>query len=91
MKKFQTVVLGIMVFYLLLFSCATTGPGGKKSLILISTSDEVSIGQSMYKEVEFKNKVIDDPEVENSVNGVGQKLAGLSDRTDQGAGRDQID
>lgn len=82
MKRIQSVILVIMVIFLLLFNCATTGPGGKKSLILISTSDEVSIGQSMSKEVESQNKVITDPEVENYINSLGQKLAGLSDRTD---------
>jgi len=36
----------------------------------------------MSKEVETQNKVVDDPEVEGYVNRIGQKLAGLSDRTD---------
>jgi len=82
MKRIQSVVLITMAVFLLLFNCATTGPGGKKSLILISTTDEVSIGQSMSKEVETQNKVFADPVVENYINELGQKLAGLSDRTD---------
>ena len=82
LKRTSIFVLAFMIMASFLFNCATTGPGGKTSLILISTSDEVSIGQSMSKEVETQNKVVADPEVENYVNGVGQKLAGLSDRTD---------
>jgi beta-barrel assembly-enhancing protease len=82
MKKTKSAAVLMMVIFLLLFNCATTGPGGKTSLILISTSDEVSIGQSMSKEVESQNKVIADPVVENYINGLGQKLAGVSDRTD---------
>ncbi|MGB8657200.1 MAG: M48 family metallopeptidase [Candidatus Zixiibacteriota bacterium] len=66
----------------LLFGCATTGPGGKRSLILISTEQEVSIGQSMAKDVESQNKVADDSVLARYVNGVGQKIAQLSDRTD---------
>jgi predicted Zn-dependent protease len=82
MKKIHFVLLIVVGIALLLFNCATTGPGGKKSLILISTSDEVSIGQSMSKEVETQNKVVDDPVVANYIDGMGQKLASLSDRTD---------
>jgi len=82
LKRTSILVLAFMIMAMFLFDCATTGPGGKKSLILISTSDEVSIGQSMSKEVDSQNKVIADPIVENYINGLGQKLAGLSDRTD---------
>jgi len=73
MKRIHFVLLFIFSISLFLFHCATTGPGGKKSLILISTSDEVSIGQSMSKEVETQNKVVDDPEVEGYVNRIVQK------------------
>ncbi len=82
LKRTSIFVFALMIMAFSLFNCATTGPGGKKSLILVSTADEVSIGQNMSKEVESQNKVIENPVVENYVDGIGQKLAKLSDRSD---------
>lgn len=82
MKK---VLLTFWIFIslsLLLLNCATTGPGGKKSLILISTSQEVSIGESLVKDIKSQNKVTDDSILADYVNHVGQKIAKISDRTD---------
>ncbi len=81
-KKNRLLIIIFIIISLLLLNCATTGPGGKKSLILISTSDEVSIGQSLSKDVESQNKVTGDPVLADYINRVGQKLANLSDRTD---------
>jgi predicted Zn-dependent protease len=67
---------------LLLAGCATTGPGGKKSLILISTADEVEIGRQMAQEVESKEDVLDDAMVQSFVSQVGKKVAQVSDRKD---------
>ena len=82
MKMISFIFVIFVVFGLLLFSCATTGPGGKKSLILIGTNDEVSIGQSLIKEIESKNKVTQDTVLGNYIDKVGQKVASLSDRKD---------
>jgi len=82
MKKIQLTFWVFVAFFLLLLGCATTGPGGKKSLILISTSQEVSIGKSLVKDIESQNKVSDDSILTDYLNQVGQKIAGISDRTD---------
>ncbi|MCJ7578386.1 MAG: M48 family metalloprotease [candidate division Zixibacteria bacterium] len=82
MKRISVVFVISMAFGLLLFSCATTGPGGKKSLILIGTKDEVAIGQSLVKEIESQNKVTDDTILGNYVDQVGQKVVSVSDRRD---------
>jgi len=74
--------VGLMMVFLLFLSCATTGPGGKRSLILISTNEEISIGQKMAAQVESEEKVLPDPEVQDYVNGVGQRIAHVSDRKD---------
>jgi hypothetical protein len=60
MRKNSVVFVVFAIFGLLLFNCATTGPGGKKSLILIGTKDEVAIGQNFAKEAESQNKVTPD-------------------------------
>lgn len=74
--------IGLWIVFLLFLSCATTGPGGRKSLILISTNEEISIGQKMSTQVESEEKVMPDTEVQDYVNGVGQKIAHVSDRKD---------
>jgi predicted Zn-dependent protease len=71
--------IGVLV---LLAGCATTGPGGKRSVILISTADEVEIGKQMAREVESKEDLLDDAVVQSYVAKVGQKVARVSDRKD---------
>jgi predicted Zn-dependent protease len=70
----------IILITILVISCATTGPGGKKSLILIPTSVEVDIGKQVVQEVESTEKVLNIPEVQNYVNKVGQKIIKVCDR-----------
>ncbi len=72
----------LLIASLLLLNCATTGPGGRKSLILISNNEEISIGQKMAAQVESEEKVLADAQVQDYVNGVGRKIAQVSDRKD---------
>ncbi|MDH4222583.1 MAG: M48 family metallopeptidase [candidate division Zixibacteria bacterium] len=72
--------LTILFLFLLFLGCATTGPGGKKSLILISSNEEVSIGEQMAAQVEKEEKVLGDTLVQQYVNNIGHKIAGISDR-----------
>jgi len=74
--------VSLLIVFLLILSCATTGPGGRKSLILISTNEEISIGQKMAAQVDSTEKVLPDAEVQDYVNGVGQRIAHVSDRKD---------
>lgn len=70
------------IFLLLMLSCVPTGPGGKKSFILIPTSTEVEIGKQVAKDVESEEKVLNNPTVQNYINKVGQKIAKVCDRKD---------
>lgn len=77
----------IRFFFLLpllgvLLSCVTTGPGGKKSLIFLSSAQEVSLGAQMARQVERSEKIFDDPEWQNYLNEVGQRIVKVSDRRD---------
>jgi predicted Zn-dependent protease len=78
MKKIT--ILPIIIITLL--SCVTTGPGGKKSFIVIPTQQEVEIGKEVVKEVESTEKVLNNSYVQNYVNTIGQKVAKVSDRKD---------
>lgn len=78
MKKF--IIFPILLT--LIISCVTTGPGGKKSLILIPTDTEVEIGKEVVKDVESTERVLNNSTVQNYVNKVGQKIAKVCDRKD---------
>lgn len=65
-----------------LLSCATTGPGGKTSLIFIPASQEIAIGEGMAKQVETEEKVLNDQEWQAYINEVGQKIVKVCDRQD---------
>lgn len=75
-------LLLIPILVIFVISCATTGPGGKKSLILIPTETEVALGKDVVKEVESTEKVLNDSEVQNYVSRVGRKVAKVCDRKD---------
>lgn len=74
-----------LLFVLLLIGligCVTTGPKGKKSIILISTSEEVEIGRQVAADVESKEKILNDATVQDYVNRIGQNLVSVCDRKD---------
>ena len=75
-------LLLVPILLALLVSCATTGPGGKKSLILIPTETEVALGKDVVKEVESTEKVLSNSEIQNYVSKVGRKVAKVCDRKD---------
>ena len=70
------------ILIILILACVTTGPGGKKSLILIPTATEVDIGKEVAHDVESTEKVLKNPTVQNYVNRVGQKIVKVCDRKD---------
>jgi len=63
-------------------SCATTGPGGQKSLILISSDQEVSIGKEMDQQVRSSEKILNDSLWQIYISEMGQKVVAVSDRKD---------
>lgn len=70
-----------VIFILILFlNCATTGPGGKRSLILISGQQEISMGQELSKQVEKQSKVVQDSSINSYVSQIGNRIAKISDR-----------
>ncbi len=73
-------VLLKIVPVILILSCATTGPGGKKSFILIPTSVEKNLGKEIAREVETEEKMLANSEVQSYVNQLGQRIARVSDR-----------
>lgn len=70
------------LFFVFGLACATTGPGGKKSLIFIDGGTEVSLGKQAEKQVLTQSKVLADTVWQNYVSRVGQSLAAHSERKD---------
>ena len=74
--------LFVIIVSVVLLSCATTGPGGKQSFIIIPSDQEVSIGQGMAQQVEETEKLLADPVWQSYINEVGQKIVAVCDRKD---------
>ena len=62
--------------------CVTTGPGGKTSLVIIPTSQEVALGHAMAKEISTSEKELPDPQWQAYLSGVGGRLVAVCDRKD---------
>ena len=80
--KRTKLIFPIICIVLFLLGCATTGPGGKTSLILIPEGQEIAIGAGMAEEVQKTEKILNDPEWQAYINEVGQKLVAVCDRKD---------
>jgi len=80
MNRYALLVLAVLVA--LTLSCVTTGPGGKKSLILIPTSEEVTIGEQLNQQVRETDTLLADTAWQNYINDIGQRIVAVSDRKD---------
>ncbi len=73
---------GSLVPAFFLVSCATNPATGEKMLSLVSESQEIQMGQQFSQEVEASMPLVDDPELQAYVEGVGLALAAVSERPD---------
>jgi len=64
----------------LLSSCITLD--GTRSFNLLSTQEEVTIGRGIADEIEAKEKVLDDPALQQYLNEIGQRLVAGVERRD---------
>ncbi len=79
---FTRIWSSVLLLSLLLVGCATTGPGGKKSVILIGETEERDIGAKMAAQIRAEKRIYSDRTVGDYVNRTGQHIARLSDRPD---------
>ncbi len=66
----------------LLLSCATTGPSGQKSFIIIPSGQEVEIGAGMAQQVEGTETILPDSVWQAYLAEVGHKIVDICDRQD---------
>ncbi|MEW5797026.1 MAG: M48 family metallopeptidase [Candidatus Zixiibacteriota bacterium] len=74
--------LTCLIAVALSLSCVTTGPGGKTSLVIIPTDQEVALGQAMAQEIAATEKEYPDPQWQVYLTEVGQRLVAICDRKD---------
>ena len=83
MKRYRRAALIVLMLGLTFsIGCTRSAITGKKEVILISSEEEIALGQQAGPEIEkeFGDKVPNDS-VQNYVAAVGSKLASVSDRT----------
>jgi predicted Zn-dependent protease len=81
-RRFWTGSAFLLTVIFLYIGCATTGPGGEKSLILISKSQEVAIGKQVAAEVDSTQTILEDSLWQAYINDLGQRIVAVSDRRD---------
>jgi predicted Zn-dependent protease len=74
--------LSLLMLVALLAGCATTGPGGERSLILIDTATEIRMGAETDVGIRQEYPVHEDGALAAYVSDVGARVAAHSDRTD---------
>ncbi len=70
----------VVLCFLTVVGCVTTGPGGDTSLIIISDEEEVAIGKEVDAEVRSTEKIYGDAQWQTYINDVGQRIVGVCDR-----------
>lgn len=89
MSKGRIILAGLMLSFLpLLCGCETLGlgtvgdGGGLKSLNILSTQEEIKLGQECSAEVEKTEPLLNNPAVQAYVAGIADRLARVATRTD---------
>jgi predicted Zn-dependent protease len=80
--KYRLSIVYIILLSAFVFSCATTGPGGEKDLILISTEQEKQLGSEFDQQVRAESEIYQNEEWNNYFNQIGQSIVAVSDRKD---------
>lgn len=90
--KVIAILLASTIFGLLISGCETNPVTGKKEFLLVSPTEEKKMGLESSKEVEKElGKSLQDPELQNYINSVGQKIAKVSHLPDYGFSYKAID
>ncbi|HPO15221.1 MAG TPA: M48 family metallopeptidase [Candidatus Hydrogenedentes bacterium] len=76
----RTIGCAVIGSLLILTGCMTTS--GERSFNLISSEEESQIGAKIAKEVEQKEKVLNDPALQAYVQNVGQRVSAMAERRD---------
>ena len=67
---------------LTLGACATNPVTGKQDLVLMSAAQELALGQQAHQQTLQQYRVYSDPALQQYIDAVGQRLAGISHRSE---------
>lgn len=76
------LLLAALVAIPALTGCQTNPATGERQFLYLDTQQEIQLGQQAAAEVTQQVPAVDSPQLQSYVSGVGQKLAGLSERPD---------
>ncbi len=79
-QALKRVTTLLVVSAVTLASCVTTGPGGKKSFLLIGTGEEVAIGAQMNIQIQTESQMLADSVWQNYITDIGNRIVAVSDR-----------
>src|SRR5690606_41091466 len=74
--------LGILIVFLLLDSCAKNPVTGRRDFMLMSTEQEIAMGQQSDPEIVQFFGVYDDPKLQQFIEQKGREMAAISHRSD---------
>ena len=72
----------LVLVLLFAWGCATAPITGRSQLLLVSEEQEVALGIKAYKEIVSKAKISQDPQINDMVNRIGWRIAGVAERPD---------
>jgi predicted Zn-dependent protease len=80
----KKIILLVVLSIALGLGCTTmyNSATGRNEFIMISTTEEVQMGQSIHQTISSQNRVSTDRELVSRINKIGQRLARISDRQD---------
>jgi len=79
MKKTRTSLL-LALFVVVVAACAVNPATGRREFSLVSEAQEIEMGREADPQVTASIGVVDDPDLQAYVSGLGQRLAAVSER-----------
>jgi predicted Zn-dependent protease len=80
MKRIILYILAFSLVLSLLFSCATAPYTGRRQILLISEGEEMTLGDTAYRDVLKKEKISQDPKANALVKRVGARIASVANK-----------
>lgn len=75
------LLLGAIPFVALLHGCATNPVSGSPEVVLMSEEDELEIGRQLDRRIQQQESLVDDEELQQYVQRVGERVAASSHRS----------
>ena len=82
-RRYQlAVILSLFCACVIAWGCQTTPVSGRRKLVLVPETQEISLGEDAYKEILSKEQLSRNEKYDEIVNRVGKRIAAVSGRDD---------